>query len=129
MDLITYVEDRQAMYEEAAIIAQDVTHPLYNYFTIDDELQLAFLVTKVPVQYNGNKSITLTRGLTRELIELTDSIEVIGSHTRGDDAYVFDSPEAEAKCEGVRSTTPYSIDDGEGGTYMYTPHKMFGVFA
>ena len=128
MDLITYVADKKAMYDEAVIISADEDHPLCKYFNIDEDLKMAFLVTKVPVQRNGDSSVSLVRGISRELIALTNSIQVIGEHDGGD-SYTFDSDEARAKCESVYSTKPVQVDDGEGGTFMHHPPLMFGVFA
>ena len=128
MDLITYVNDKKAMYDEAVLINADADHPLCKYFSIDEDLKMAFLVTKVPVRRNGDKSVSLVRGITRELIALTNSIEVIGSHDGGD-SYTFDNEAGRAKYESVYSTAPIQVDDGEGGTFMHQPPLMFGIFA
>lgn len=49
----------------------------------------------------------------------------------GDTVYqqIWDDPDKLAKYDSVYDRTPVEIDDGEGGTYTYTPPAKFGIIA
>lgn len=128
MDLITYVEDIQEMYSEGVAIASDENSPLKGLFTVDDDGTLSFMVTKIPVTYTKDgKSLCLCRGVVRETIELSTSIKVLGECINNE--YIFDSQESRDIYESVYDTTTRTIDDGEGGSTVYTPPYIMGVFA
>lgn len=44
-------------------------------------------------------------------------------------AALFADSEAKAKYDSVYDSTPYEVDDGEGGTVTVTPPERFGVMA
>ena len=128
MDLITYVADIQAMGVEGAEIAASEDSPLRGLFSLDEDGGLSFNVIKIPVKYiSGNKSLCLCRGLSREAIALSTTIQVLGECINNE--YVFDSEEAKDLYEATYDTTTRLVDDGEGGTFEHTPPYMIGVFA
>jgi hypothetical protein len=123
IDLITYVPDILAMGIEGVEIANNESHELNGLFTVDEGGTLTFNVAKIPVKYiTGNSSLCLCRGLTREQLSLSNTIQVIGECINN--KYVFDSDESRSIYEDNYDRTTVIIDDVE-----YTPHYMIGVFS
>jgi len=127
MDLITHVSSLLAMAEEAIAIQNDEESALAKYFTVD-EGSVTFNVSKIPVTYSsGGATVCLVRGISRDVIESSKSIDVLGECINGE--YVFDSEDAKDIYESIYDTKPRMIDDGEGGEFEYTPPYKIGVFA
>ena len=125
MDLITYIPDLAAMRAESLEI-QDTDSALATYFTVDDS-KVSFNVAKVPVvRTKENQSLCLIRGIPRAVLDLSQSIKVIGHVTSGE--YIFED-DGQAIYEGVYDTESRMIDDGEGGEFLYTPPYKIGMFA
>ena len=129
MDLITHVPDLQAMLTEAIAIQSDEDNALASYFTIDEDGQGAtFNVAKVPVVYSSSgETLCLIRGITREIVESSNSIKVLGECKNNE--YIFDNEDCRAIYEANYNTVGYMIDDGEGGEVFHQPPYKIGVFA
>lgn len=129
MDLITYVENLDAFTAEGVEIAKNPDDPRSSLFTVDEgDTGLTFNATKIPVYYTSEgKTLCVTRGVSRELIESCETIRVIGEVINNQ--YVFDSDEAKSIYESTYDTSTRLVDDGEGGQVEYTPPYMIGLFA
>jgi len=99
MDLITYVKDINAMYAEGSAIASGDNTPLKKLFSVTD-VGLEFNVNKIPVNRTaGGESICLCRGVSRELIGLSTSIEILGECVNNE--YIFDTIEHQLTYERI----------------------------
>lgn len=129
MDLITHVPSLAAMLAEAIAIQADEDSALAKYFTIDEDGQGAtFNVAKVPVTHSSNgATICLVRGVSRAVIESSNTINVLGECINGE--YVFDSVNDKLIYESIYDTTSRMVDDGEGGQVEFTPPYKIGVFS
>lgn len=115
------------MLAEAIAIQSEEGNALAKYFTFEDD-SVSFNISKVPIKYlRGGSSICLVRGISRAVIESSESIKVLGECINGE--YVFDTDEDRETYESIYDTTTRMIDDGEGGQIEYTPPYMIGVFA
>lgn len=132
-DLITYVPDLQAMRDEGLSLSiatvevegEQIPHPASKLFSVDENGDLTFNVTKIPVVYTNDysQSLCLVRGLSRADFEMTNTIHVIGECINNE--YVFDSEDNRLVYESVYDTTERTTEDG----YTYTPPYKIGVFA
>ena len=126
-DLITFVPSLSAMVAEAIAIQSDDESTLARYFTVDDEGGVSFDVSKVPVvRTTNNQSLCRVRGIPRNVIESSTTIQVIGEVV-GKEPIVFDEG-GQVIYESIYDTEPRMVDDGEGGQYLYTPHYNMGGF-
>lgn len=136
-DLITYVPSIDAMKEEGALLStqtvendfgEQVPHPLAKLFSVDGDGNLTFVATKIPVVYvSGDSSLCLVRGVDKDLIEQSQSIQVLGECI--DNQYVFYTDESKDIYESVRDIMPRMVSDGNGGEYEFTPPYMIGKFS
>ena len=125
-DLITFVPSLSAMIAEAIAIQSDEESQLARYFTVDDK-SVSFNVAKVPVvRTTNNQSLCRVRGIPRNVIESSTTIQVIGE-VAGKEPIVFDEGGQDIY-ESIYDTEPRMVDDGEGGQYLYTPHYNMGGF-
>ena len=119
------------MSAEAIAIQGDEENALAKYFTVEedgDKDSVTFNVSKIPVTYsNAGATVCLVRGISRGVIESSESIVVLGECINGE--YVFDSDDTKEIYESIYDTKPRMIDDGEGGEFEYTPPYKIGVFA
>lgn len=123
MQYVTYVENVIDMKSACLKIAKDSRHPLNTLFTIDSNSNLRFNVNKVRVHYNGVETLCCVSGVSREAIESSGVISVIG-HTDGDQ-YIFDSKELEAIYDRVRGDLNRVDDDG----VKWKEPRFIGVIA
>lgn len=116
IDIITYIPDLLAFRAEANTNAANGVHG----FAVDEDGVITYNIAKIPVHYNGLKSLCLVRLMSKEDIDVFDALvscERIGVCEDG--AYVFDDG-GEAIYNEVYDQTP---------TEDYTPPQMIGVFA
>jgi hypothetical protein len=127
-DLITYIKDLEAFRVEALAIANDENHPANSMVKLVEDGLIFNGGLHVPVVYNGNMSVALCRTDTPDTIDGTiENLEVIGEcikNESGENEYSFRQG-GEGKCYSVYSIDPITLEDG----IVYTPPKMFGVFA
>lgn len=127
MDLITHVKNLENMKAEAIEIQSDKNNLLAKYFIVNED-GVNFNVTKVPVTYSKDGQTTsLIRGISREIIELSSSMKVLGECIAGE--YVFDSDETRLVYESIYNTKTFIIKDQDGNSFEYTPPYKMGVFA
>lgn len=132
IDLITHVPDIYAMNEEGLAIAQDENHPLHSLFTVDDNGELTFNVSKIPVHYTEQgETLCLVRGMEVSAFDNCESIVVLGEcigDTLSEKEYVFPNEEAKSTYERVRGSLEYTYVDEDGTEVIgYHPY-MIGVF-
>lgn len=129
MDLITYVEDLPSFVAEGLQIANTPDDPRNGLFTVDeDNAGLTFNATKVPVHYtNDGKTLCVTRGIPRELVDLCSSIRVLGAVINNE--YIFDNPECQSIYEAALGEREVAYTDEDGQTYTYLKPYKIGVFA
>lgn len=129
MDAITYISNLYDFRIESETIfitkGTENEHSAAKYLSKDEEGNMLFNATKIPVHYKGNQSLCLVRV---EELDLSDvvNMEVIGECINNE--YVFVDG-GQAKYESAYDTTTRMIDDGEGGSIEYTPPYKIGVFA
>jgi hypothetical protein len=124
MDLITYTENIDQLRLDIVDISLDVDHVAHKICSNNGGVA-RLLLTKIPTAKRDNKSASLARNISQELIESIPSMEVIGWCE--DNEYKF-YPYGRDKYESVYNVLPVTYTD-EDGEQVYTPPYMMGVFA
>ena len=126
MDLITHVKNLEDMKAEAIKIKSDKGNLLAKYFIVNED-GVYFNIDKIPVTYSKDgQTVSLIRGISREIIESSSSIKVLGECVVGE--YVFDSDEAKLIYESIYNTKAVTVQDEYGNDFEYTPPYKMGVF-
>jgi len=87
MDILTHIDDLNLFRAECMEKAESGN----TFFTFNGD-DISYNISKIPVRYNGLKSVCLVRLTTDDEIEEFESltsVENIGSHTKGDEDYTF----------------------------------------
>jgi len=132
-DLLTYCGNIQALRDEVAAKFLDTEWEFHKFLVQDEETGevTASLLAQTPIRYSvEGRTVALCRVSDEQEVFLLalDSLEVIGSHTKGAQNYTFLAG-GQVKMESVYSTAPYITQDPDGVDVEITPPVMFGVFA
>ena len=126
MDLITHVPKLEDMKAETIAMQGDKNSALAKYFTVSED-GVTFNIAKAPVTHSKDgQTVSLIRGISRDIIELSSSIKVLGECVVGE--YVFDSDEAKLIYESIYNTKAVTVQDEYGNDFEYTPPYKMGVF-
>ena len=123
MDIIVYIPNMIAFRSEAKVSAEAGVLG----FSIDEGGGVNYNVSKIPVVYNGLKSVCLIR-VNEDEKEVFDSLEScykIGECI--DSEYIFDV-DGEELYNSVYDQSPIEFIDEEASHY-YTPPSKIGLFA
>lgn len=124
MDLITYTENIEQLRLDIVEIVLDKDHIAHKICDYINDPRL--LITKIPTARRDNKSVSLVRNTSQEVIESIPSMEVIGWLDDGE--YKF-YPYGREKYESVYNINQVSYLDENSDEQHYTPPYMMGVFA
>jgi len=130
MDVITHVDDLEAFRAEAiALIGQtdELENVLVPQLSIDENGDLIYGVTKIPVLYEGLESLTLIRIDSDDQLQYFNHMVRLGECING--AYVFDDAAAQATYERVRGDSTVTYTDENGDEQTFNKPYMIGVFA
>lgn len=130
MDAITYIPDLAAFRLEAEEVyktkGDEVPHSAAVFLSKDDDDNMLFNACKIPVHYNGMKSVCLIRTKIPQVLDALDTMEVIGECLNN--KYIFVKG-GQDKYEAAYDTSTRMVDDGDGNEIEYTPPYMIGVFS
>lgn len=131
MDVITHVSHLNHFRQEAKILAKTTTEggepliPDLSYNEEEDEL--VYGVTKIPVFYSMPESVTLIRTESDHELQYFNYMHRLGVCVN--DEYIFDSPEAQSTYERVKGNLTVTYTDETGTEQTYEKPYKIGVFA
>lgn len=124
MDLLTFVPNINTF--RLALRNSDS-----EFVHVNEANEVKLLIDNTPVKFNGNKTLTLLRCTAEQktFLESIPSVSIIGEYQGGEDYIFYSDVVDRGKYGQVYDQSPREVDDGDGGTVMYTPPKMIGIFA
>lgn len=101
-----------------------VAHPAKRYVHVDNDDNVSFSATKLPVVESKPETLSVVRGVDRSIIEFL-GFEIIGIDAGG--VYEFEEGGQE-KYDRVYPRKEITIELEDGETSNYTPPERFGGF-